>query len=103
MSLRSLAWLFPLAACLAMAQVPARIDCNRNPTLCQIDIGGQTLTMGMPKDRAVELLARSSYHLSEDRVWSAEHKPDSLWHLNVAEHQPFAGAIKGGVSSRVRN
>ncbi|PYX70231.1 MAG: hypothetical protein DMG78_19480 [Acidobacteria bacterium] len=35
--------------------------------------------------------------ISEDRVWSAEHKPDSLWHLNVAEHQPFAGVIKGGV------
>ena len=51
----------------------------------------------MPKDHALELLSRTSYHLTEDRIWSAEHKPDSLWHLTIPEHQPFAGVIKGDV------
>ena len=54
----------------------------------------------MPKDRAIELLPRTSYRLTEDSPWTAEHKPDSRWHLTVAEHQQFAGAIKAGVKFR---
>jgi hypothetical protein len=51
----------------------------------------------MPKNQVLGLLSRTSYHVSEDRNWSAEHKPDSLWYLTVPEHQPFGGSRKGGV------
>jgi hypothetical protein len=97
MSIRSLAWMIPLTAYLAIAQTPARIECRQHPALCKIEIGGQTLTFGMPKDHALELLSRTSYQVTEDRTWSAKHKPDSLWYLRIPEHQPFAGIVKGGV------
>lgn len=97
MGFRSSACIISLTACLASAQTVPSLNCKQNPSVCEIEIGGQTLTFGMPKDHAIEVLSRTSYHVSEDRVWSAEHKPDSRWTLTIPEHQPFAGAIKGGV------
>jgi hypothetical protein len=98
--LRRLAWIIPLAAGLAVAQTSPTINCKRPDPQCQIEIGGQTLTFGMPKDLAMELLSRTPYRLTEDRIWSADHKPVSLWQLTIPEHQPFAGVIKGGVKFR---
>src|SRR5262245_35757130 len=89
---RSFAWIILLSACLSMAQ-----DCKRKPALCEIDIGGQTLTLGMPKSDALALLSRTSYDLREDRVWAAEHKPYSVWYLTVREGQPFAHSLRAGV------
>ncbi len=97
---RSLLLIILLAAALSVAQTPSQIDCRRNHALCEIEIGGQTLVFGMSKVHTLEVLARSSLHLAEDTTWSAEHKPDSLYHLIVPERQPFAGVIKGGVKFR---
>src|SRR5262249_3890349 len=97
---RSFAWIILLATCLAMAQkayTPDQIDCKRNPDLCKVDIGGQTLTFGMPKSQALALLSRTPYDLREERVWSAENKPYSVWYLTVREGQPFAGSLRAGV------
>jgi hypothetical protein len=98
---RSVAWLILLTACFAMAQKPENkpeyIDCKRKPDLCQVEIGGQTLTFGMPKSQALALLARTSYDLKEDRLWSAENKPYSVWYLTVREGQPFAGSLRAGI------
>src|SRR5215472_234248 len=97
---RSFAWIILLATCLAMAQkayTPDQIDCKRKPDLCKIDIGGQTLTFGMPKSQALALLSRTPFALREDRVWSAENKPYSVWYLTVREGQPFAGSLRAGV------
>ena len=80
-----------------MARMPDTIDCKRSPALCEIDIAGQALTFRMPKSQALALLSRTSYDLSEDRVWGAEHKPDSVWYLTVREGQPFAHSVRGGV------
>jgi hypothetical protein len=100
MRLRSLFLIILLAPVPPMAQTRSQIDCKHNHALCEIEIGGQTLVFGMSKEHTLELLARSSLHLTEDRIWSAEHKPDSLYHLTVPERQPFAGVIKGGVKFR---
>src|SRR5215831_15903849 len=89
-----------LAACFSMAQrayKPDQIDCKRSADLCEVDISGQTLTYGMPKSQALALLSRTSYDLTEDRVWSAENKPYSVWYLTVREGQPFAHALRAGV------
>jgi hypothetical protein len=100
MGIRCLVWMIPVTACLAIAQTPTKIDCKHNPTLCEIEVVGQTLTLGMPKDRALELLSKTSYRLTEDRNWSAEQKAYSVWRLTIPEHQPFAGAVKGNVKFR---
>jgi hypothetical protein len=89
---RSVAWIILLTACLSMAQ-----NCKRNPALCQINIGGQTLILGMPKSEALALLSRTSYDLREDRVWAAENRPYSVWYLTVREGQPLAHSVRAGV------
>jgi len=97
---RSFAWLILLTSCLAIAQRaynPDVINCKRSPDLCKIEIGGQTLTFGMPKSQALALLARTPYDLREERIWSAENKPYSVWYLTVREGQPFAHSVRGGV------
>ena len=97
---RSFAWLILLTSCLAIAQRaynPDVINCKRSPDLCKIEIGGQTLTFGMPKSQALALLARTPYDLRKERIWSAENKPYSVWYLTVREGQPFAHSVRGGV------
>jgi len=98
MALRLTLWVVSLiVTSLAVAQTNTGINCKTSQELCEIDVGGQTLTLGMPKDRALELLSRTSYHLSEDRNWSAQHKPYSVWHLTVPEDQTFSVAVKASV------
>ncbi len=74
MGFRFLAWIIPLTSYLAIAQTPTRIGCKHNPALCEIEIGGQTLTFGMPKSDALVVLSRTSYNLDENRSWSDEHR-----------------------------
>jgi hypothetical protein len=80
-----------------MADNPDKGDCKRKPALCEINIGGQILTLGMAKSDTLALLSRTSYDLTEDRVWAAEHKPYSVWYLTVREGEPFAHSVRGGV------
>lgn len=86
------------AAVMVMGQAPPcrtpmRIDCKRNPALCEIEVGGQKLAMEMAQVRVLELL---SGHIIENSIWSAEHKPDSLWWYVTGPHK----VIKGGVKFR---
>jgi hypothetical protein len=74
-----------------------RINCTKSPARCQIEIGGQIFTMGMPKNRAFELLAKTLYEFSENVRWSDEHKPLSLWNLTIPKDQPHGGALRAGV------
>jgi hypothetical protein len=68
MGFRSFACIISLTACLASAQTAPSLNCKQNPSVCEIEIGGQTLTFGMPKDCALEILSRTSYHVIDDRV-----------------------------------
>jgi hypothetical protein len=54
----------------------------------------------MPKSRALEILSKTPYQVSEDSAWTAEHKPDSRYYITVKQGQQLGGAIKGGVRFR---
>lgn len=86
-----------LTTCVTVAQDRTIGNCRQTPSLCEIEIGGQTLTFGMPKNRALEILSRTPYQVVEDSTWTTEHKPDSRFHITVKKGQPFGGVMKGGV------
>src|SRR5713101_6427104 len=91
MSLRLLASVVLLTvATTATAQTSTQIDCNRNPTMCEIEVGGQKLSIGMPKDRVLGLLSKSST-ISENSAWSAEHKPDSMYYVTDSRNVIIGG------------
>lgn len=92
-----LLWMLTAMSSLATAQGQTLFKCKETPARCEIEVGGEILTFGMPKQRALEALSKTSYQLTEDREWSTEHKPDSRWYWSVPQHQPFAGAIRGGM------
>ncbi|HEV3040866.1 MAG TPA: hypothetical protein VHA33_24075 [Candidatus Angelobacter sp.] len=89
------AWLVPLTATGSDEIQRRTINCVRTPAICEIDIFGHTLSMGMSQDRAVELLKP---YISEDPSWSVEHKPYSLWYVaEPKDAASFPGAIRAGV------
>lgn len=93
-------WMLAAMSSLATAQEQPLFNCKETPVRCEIEIGAQVLRFGMPKEQALDALSKTSYQLVEDREWSTEHKPDSRWYLSVAQGQPFAGAIRGGLKFR---
>lgn len=95
-----LLFLLTTISSLATAQGRTLFNCKETPVRCEIQVGSQVLKFGMPKELALNTLSKTSFELTEDREWSNEHKPDSRWYLSVPQHQPFAGAIRGGVKFR---
>jgi|SRR5215469_3658630 len=67
-------------------------NCRQNPPLCEIEVGGQTLTFGMAKEHVLELFSKN---IVENSDWSKEHAPDSLWYITDSSN-----AIKGGLKFR---
>jgi hypothetical protein len=94
MGLRVFVSVLLMGASLAIAQTPTKIDCNRNPSLCEIELAGENLALGMPKDRVLSLLAKHA-QVNEVSAWNAEHKPDSMWTVTDPKY-----AIEGGVKFR---
>jgi hypothetical protein len=94
MGFRVLVSLLLMGVPLAIGQTPTKFDCNRNPSLCEIDLAGENLILGMPKDRALALLSTSS-HVNPVSEWSAEHKPDSMWMVTDTKK-----GVTGGVKFR---
>jgi hypothetical protein len=78
---------------LATAQKNTGINCHTSPERCEVTIGGQVLTWGMPKDQVLALLSKG-YEISEDSQWSAAHKPDSKWYLSNKNNHFLKGGVK---------
>jgi hypothetical protein len=74
----------------SVAQAPTTINCRKQPLKCEIEIGGQKVSLGAIKDNVLTLVSKSS-HLSENAAWSLEHKPDSLWYVTKSNNVIIAG------------
>jgi hypothetical protein len=59
----------------------------------EIAIGGLNFTLGMPKDQVLGTLSHS-FEITENKDWSAAHKPDSLWWLSDLKNRIIKGGVK---------
>jgi len=58
MARRLTLWIVSLiVSSLATAQTNTEINCKSSPELCEVMVGGQVLTFGMPRNRVLGLLS----------------------------------------------